>query len=199
MRTRIFAITAAIVASVLAATGTSGFANSVHLTGGLSADYLRGPSARQIIDSFTGPSQSPFTGFGWEVIIDRVGFGGEYDVDFTRTTQGLWWLDWYSQPLFLSYHPFKTRATVLDPFVQAGLGSAGRVFMGEWTGNPATNLYLSLFPFIAGGLSLDLSGFLLSGKVSYAPFMTPAPATSFNEYPLGNVQVTFSAGIALDW
>jgi hypothetical protein len=29
--------------------------------------------------------------------------------------------------------------------------------------------------------------------------MTPPPATVFSNYPLGSVQVTLSAGIALDW
>lgn len=58
---------------------------------------------------------------------------------------------------------------------------------------------ISIFPFVAGGLSLDLSGFLLSGKVSCVPFMTPPPASAFDNYPLGNFQVTLGAGIAIDW
>ncbi|MGA2766030.1 MAG: hypothetical protein ABSG17_22035 [Spirochaetia bacterium] len=199
MRTRAFILPVAFFAVIiLAAIGAPAFAGSVHLTGSLSADFLKGPSAQQIIDSFTSTGQPPFSGFGWEVIIGKVGLGGEYDASFFRTTTGAWWLDWYSQPLFLSYHFFRT-GYFLDPFLQAGLGGAGRVHLDEWTGSDASNLYISIFPFIAGGLSLDLSGLLLSGKVSYAPFMTPPPATVFSNSPLGSVQVTLSAGIALDW
>ncbi len=198
MKTRAFTITVAILAATLGAIGAPGFAGSLHLTGGVSTDYLRGPNAQQIIDSFASPSQPPFSGVGWEVIIGKVGFGGEYDASFIRAGQGTWWVDWYAQPLFLSWHPFRA-GSVLDPFVQAGLGSAGRAFVGDWAGNLSSNLYISIFPFVAGGLALDLSGFLLSGKVSYAPFMSPPPGTVFNDYPPGNVQVTFAAGIAIDW
>jgi len=198
MKTRAFAITAALLAAVLVTSGTPAFAGSVHLTGSLSADSLQATGPHQSIGSFTGASQPPFAGVGWEVIIGKVGFGGEYDVNFTRMAPGSWWLDWYAQPLFLSWHPFRN-GSVLDPFAQAGLGSAGRVFIDQWTGDAASNLLISIFPFVAAGLSLDLSGFLLSGKVSYVPFTTPPPATVFSSYPLGNIQATLSAGIAIDW
>ncbi len=198
MKTRVFTITVAILAATLGGVGAPAFAGSFHLTGGVSADYLRGPDAQQIIDSFASPSQPPFSGVGWEVIIGKVGFGGEYDANFIRSSQGTWWVDWYTQPLFVSWHPFRT-GSVLDPFVQAGLGSAGRAFMGQWMGSVSDNMRISVFPFVAGGLALDLSGVLLSGKVSYAPFMSPPPGTAFSDYPLGNVQVTLGAGIAIDW
>ena len=159
---------------------------------------MKGPSAQQIIDTFSSPGQPPFGGVGWEVIIGRVGFGGEYGASFSRTSQGPWWVDWMTQPLFLSYHPFRS-GYFLDPFIQAGVGCAGRVYLDQWTGDATGNLYLSIYPFVAAGLSLDLSGFLVSGKVSYAPFMTSPPAPSISSYPLGNVQVTLAAGIAIDW
>ncbi len=191
MKTGALAVTATILAAALALSAGPAFAGSARLTGNYS-------TARQSIDAFAGPSQPPFCGVGWELVLGRVGLGGEYDVSFTRPVQGAWWLDWYTQPLFVSWHPFRT-GSVVDPFVQAGVGCAGRVFIDEWTGSAASNLQLSIFPFVAGGLALDLSGFLLSGKVAYVPFMTAPPATVFSAYPLGNVQVTIAAGIAVDW
>jgi len=198
MKTRALAMMVVLLTGILAAIGVPASAGSVHLTGSLSADSLQRLGPPQSINSFTGPSQPPFAGVGWEVIVGRVGLGGEYDVNFTRSAPGSWWVDWYAQPLFLSWHPFRT-GSVVDPFAQAGLGSAGRVFIDQWTGSAADNMLISIFPFVAGGLSLDLDGFLVSGKVSYAPFMTPPPATAFSNYPMGNFQVTLGAGIAIDW
>ncbi len=199
MRFRASAITAATFALAIAAIGTPVFAGSVHLTGNLQADFLKGPSAHQIIDTFTSPGQPPFAGVGWEVIIDRVGFGGDYSASFTRTPMGSWWLDWLAQPLFLSYHFFRSGHT-LDPFVQAGVGCAGRVYLQDWPQTQVSdNLSISIFPFVAAGLGLDLSGLLVSAKMSYAPFMSAPPASPISSYPLGNVQMTLSAGIAIDW
>ncbi|HUI70521.1 MAG TPA: hypothetical protein VL354_08345 [Spirochaetia bacterium] len=199
MRTRLSAITAATFALAISALCAPVFAGSVHLMGNLQADYLKGPSAQQIIDSFTSPGQPPFYGVGWEVIINKVGFGGDYAVDFTRTPLGTWWLDWNARPIFLGYHFFKS-GYFLDPFVQAGVGCAGRVFLQKFPRTQVSdNLYISIYPFVAAGLGLDLSGFLMSAKVSYAPFMSAPPASPITEYPLGNVQVTLSAGIAIDW
>jgi hypothetical protein len=74
------------------------------------------------------------------------------------------------------------------------------VYLQEWPESAVSdNLYISIYPFVAAGLGLDLSGFLLSGKVSYAPFMSAPPASPISSYPLGNIQVTLSAGIAIDW
>jgi hypothetical protein len=146
---------------------------------------MKGPTAQQIIDTFTSPDQPPFAGVGWEVIIGKVGFGGEYDADFTRTPQGTWWLDWITQPLFLSYHFFRT-SYFFDPFIQAGVGCAGRVYLQQWPESGiSSDLFISIYPFVAAGLGLDLSGFLLSTKVSYAPFMSAPPASPITAYPWG--------------
>lgn len=199
MKLRASAITAAAFAFALAAFGTPGFAGSVHLTGNLQADFLKSPSGQQIIDSFVGPDQPPFAGVGWEVIVGKVSIGGDYSAVFTRTPQSTWWLDWITQPLFLGYHFFKS-GYFLDPFVQAGIGCAGRVYLQDWPETAVSNnLFISIYPFLAAGIGLDLSGFLVSTKVSYAPFMSAPPASPISAYPLGSVQVTVSAGVALDW
>jgi len=193
MKTRTLAILI-----VLAAFAAPCFAGSVHLAGNLGANFFKGPTAQQVVNTFADPEQPLFGGFGWEVILGKLGFGGDYSVDFFRTPLSQWWLDWYGQAFFLSFHPLKSRI-LFDPFLQVGLGSAGRVFLGAWTGPAPANLSLSLFPFVAGGVSLNLDGFLLGAKVSYAPFLTPPPATDFANAPIGNIQVTLSAGIALGW
>ena len=183
----------------IAAISTPVFAGSVHLTGNLQADYFKGPGAQQSISSFPDPGQPPFCGLGWEVVIDKVGFGGDYSAAFTKTPQQTWWLDWLAQPIFLSYHFFRSGYT-LDPFLQAGVGCAGRVYLQAWPKTAiSNNLFISIFPFVAAGLGLDLGGFLLSAKASYAPFMSAPPGSPITSYPLGNVLVTFSAGAAIDW
>jgi hypothetical protein len=182
----------------LACSSTPCFAGSVHLTGNLGSDFSKGPTAQQVISTFTDPAQQPYGGFGWEVVLGKMGFGGDYSVSFFRNDASQWWLDWYGQPLFISFHPLRSRM-LLDPYLQAGLGSAGRVFLGEWSGPAPSNLYLSIFPFAAAGLSLNLEGFLVGAKVSYAPFLTPPPATGFSNAPIGNIQVTLSVGVALGW
>lgn len=88
MKTRTFPMTVALLTGALAAIGLPAFAGSVHLTGSLSADNLQRSGSPQTIDSFASPSQPPFAGVGWEVIIGRVGFGGEYDANFTRNAPG---------------------------------------------------------------------------------------------------------------
>ncbi len=199
MKFRAFVITAATFALAVAAIGTPVFASSVHLTGIMQADFMKGTSAREIIDTFTDPGQPPFYGLGWEVIIGKVGFGGDYSASFTKTQQQTWWVDWLTQPLFVSYHFFKSGYT-LDPFVQAGLGCAGRVYLQEWPESAVgSNLFISIFPYVAGGIGVDLDGFLASLKVSYAPYMTAPPASPISSYPLGNVMVTLSVGVAIDW
>lgn len=190
---------AAIAILTAALAGAPCFAGSVHLTGNLSADFLRGTSVQTIIGTFASPDQPLFAGVGWEIIIGKVGFGGDYMASFIRQPgSGWWWADWYAAPLFLSYHPLR-QGYFLDPFVQAGVGCAGRVFLHEWIGAARNNLFLSIFPFIAAGLDLNLDGLLVGTKVSYAPFMSPPPATDFDNYPLGAIQVTLSVGVALNW
>lgn len=189
-----------VLVLALAALGMPCFAGAVHLTGIVSADFLGGNSAQQIINTFTVGDQPLFWGFGWEVIINHFGFGGDYLVSFYRDAGEHWWLDWYSPALFMSFHPLGGRSW-LDPFLQVGIGSSGRVLlepqrmpMGP---APTQDLSLSLFPFVGGGLSLNLESLLLSAKIVYTPYSSQIPATDIPSYPLGKFQVTVSAGISL--
>ena len=175
------------------------FAGAVHLTANLSADFLQGTSAQQIASTFTLVDQPLLWGFGWEVISGRTGFGGDYQVSFFQDSAARWWLDWYAPALYLSFHPVGGQR-FLDPFLEVGMGCAGRVFLSALP-DPvmSRSLYLALFPFVAGGLSLNLDGLLIGAKVAYTPYKAQIPVTSIPVDPLGNFQVTLTAGVSLGW
>ena len=191
-----------VLVLALAALGMPCYAGAVHLTGIVSADFLGGNSPSQIINNFTTGDQPLFWGFGWEVIVDHFGFGGDYMVSFFQDAGQNWWLDWHAPAIFLSFHPLGGRS-FLDPFFQAGVGSSGRVFLGQQTVStgpgPAQDLSLSLFPFVGAGLALNLENVLLSAKVVYIPYLSQVPATDIPGYPMRRFQVTMSAGISLGW
>ena len=119
----------------------------MHLTGDLSADFLGAVSAEQIISTFSVGDQPLSCGFGWEVILDRIGFGGDYMVNFFRDAGQTWWLDWYAPALYMSFHPLGAN-WLLDPFVQVGVGCSGRVLLDRWSQPANEDLYLTLFPFV---------------------------------------------------
>ena len=182
-----------VLVLVLSALGMPCFAGAVHLTGSLSADFLGDTSTQQIINTFAVGDQPLFWGPGWEVILDRAGFGGDYQVSFWQDADTQWWLDWYAPALFLSFHPFGGTA-FLDPFLAVGIGTAGRVAlsprgMGMGHMNPGFQdlPYLSIFPFAAAGLSLNLDGLLIGAKFTYTPAQLPVP-TGLPPYPLGKFQ-----------
>lgn len=144
-----------VLVLALAALGMPCFAGAVHLTGNVSADFLGGNSAPQIINTFTVGDQPLFWGFGWEVIIDHFGFGGDYLVSFYQDAGEHWWLDWYAPALFLSFHPLGGRS-FLDPFLQVGIGSSGGVATRASTHACGHRSHAEPFPFplpICGGRS----------------------------------------------
>jgi hypothetical protein len=183
----------AIIVLVFCAAASAAFAVPVvSLTGAIAANFDAVPSVQQAIETFQ--ANQPLWGFGWEVVPRRMGIGGLVMVNFFRDAQSAWVLDWSAQPVYLSYHIFGGGA-FLDPFIQAGIGCTGRVPLeGAAVGMPS--LYLSLFPFLAAGLSLNLEGFLLGAKLAYAPFSAPVPVTDIPAYPTGSIQVTVFTGIS---
>ncbi len=94
---------------------------------------------------------------------------------FQRRPPG-WWLDWYAPALYLGSTP-SARNRFVDPYVEVGMGCAGRVHplrscrIGWWS----RSLSLALFPFVAGGLSLDLDGLLVGRRVTYTPVQGADP------------------------
>jgi hypothetical protein len=193
MKTRFLALVV-----MLAALGGPCFASAVHLTADVSANFLGGSTTQQIVNTFSIGDQPLFWGLGWEVILGRVGFGGDYMVDFFKDAASQWWLDWYAPALYLSFHPIGANH-VIDPFVQAGIGSAGRVLLRHMAWNHGSDLMISIFPYVAGGLNLNLDGLLLGLKATYTPFNAEIPVTSIPAYPLGTFQVALSLGFSIGW
>ena len=191
-----------VLVLALAALGMPCFAGAVHLTGIISADFLGDNAPHQSINTFTVGGQPLFWGLGWEVIVNHFGFGGDYMVSFHQDAGERWWLDWNAPALFLSFHPLGGKS-FLDPFLQAGVGSSGRVFLAPQPVSagpgPGQDLSLSLFPFVGAGLALNLEGLLLSAKAVYTPYASQVPVTDIPAYPMGKFQVTLSAGVSLGW
>lgn len=187
-----------LVALALAGGAMPCFAGAVQVTGSLATDFYSGPSAQQIIDSFSIGGQPIFWGVGWAVIPGRVGIQGDYLVSFSRDASLGWWLDWYAQAISMSFHPLGATRFV-DPFLQVGLGCAGRVFLDGWLPPAGEPLMIALFPFLAGGVSFNLDGLLLGAKATYTPYAAPIPVTYIPAYPLGKVQVSLSAGFSINW
>ena len=175
------------------------------------------PSLEAVRDSFAERS-NVLTGLHWEIIHDQLGYGGHALVRFDQqpAVAGTyeWTMDWDGD-LFLSLHLAGT-GQLLDPFVELGAGSAGRVYLddhedGAWVqdaygawhyqtdGCPGNEgvASLSLFPYVAAGLALDLHGLLVGTRVCYRPWNEPVPATQYPVYPLTPVQVTLFGGVAL--
>jgi hypothetical protein len=175
------------------------FAGAVHLTTNLSAEFLQGTSAQQIVSTFAVADQPLLWGFGWEVIPGHTGFGGDYQVSFFQDSAAGWWLDWYAPALYVSYHPVGVNR-LLDPSLSVGMGCAGRVFLSAPPDTVMSrSLYIAVFPFVAGGLSLNLDGLLLGAKVTYTPYKAQIPVTPIPVDPLGTFQVTLTAGVSLGW
>ena len=175
------------------------------------------PTRDAVRDSFADRSRL-LHGLHWEIIHDRLGFGGHALVRFDRqpatTETYLWSLDWDGD-LFMSAH-LNGVGRFLDPFVELGLGSAGRVYLddredglwvqdehGLWhyvTGGsqePSGVQSMSLYPYLAAGLALDFRGLLVGTRVCYRPWNEPVPATQFATYDLAPFQVTVFWGVAL--
>lgn len=168
-----------------------------HIGGDVVMSLQQTPSVDPNVTSFTTANQPTYWGFETEFVVRHIGFGGVYAVNFEQVASSDWWFDFYGQAVFVSYHLF-ARRSLFDPYVSAGLGAAGRVALGPADALPQdSNMLLSIFPVLSGGVGIDLGGLYIGGRVSYLPAMTPPPATSFGNVPLGRVQLTLSAGFAV--
>jgi hypothetical protein len=183
--------------------GPAAFAATFSLTGGVAQDFTGLPTAEQAIQTLSANSQ-PLWGLGWEVVLRNIGFGGTYLVNFTRDAQKDWQIDWYGQALFISYHLLGGSAFI-DPFIQTGLGCAGReslvpgVVVYDTWGNYFYESYplpdISIFPFLTAGLTFHLDAFTIGAKLTYVPFNSGIPVTDIPTYPLGSFQVVVFTGM----
>jgi hypothetical protein len=139
---------------------------------------------------------SPFYGFQWEVLFSHFGFGMNYLVKFENLDRD-WFLDWQGI-MFISYHIFMPDF-FLDPFIEVGIGNAGRVdLIGSNVAAAAGDvpgLNLSLYPHLAAGLGFRLDRFIIGGKLGYRPFVERIPVAPISSYPLKNLQFGIFAGV----
>lgn len=189
---------AIVITALLAFVATAGgFAQTrVLFTGDAVANFEQRPTATEVVDTFATSNQPLYWGLGFEVIHRHVGFGGLYTANFVRTTASDWWLDWYGEAFYFSYHLFRHR-TLIDPFLSVGLGSAGRVWLGPSSMTGEASLLLSIFPVLSAGLGVNLDGLYLGGKMSYLPVVAPPPVSPFDNVPLGRFLFTASFGLSL--
>ena len=184
------------------AAGLAG-AESVRLGGVAGVELLERPTYGGVVRGFDDPA-SLIPGFYVEVLIDHVGVGltglGRFDRLEAETAgePADWFFDWIGS-LDARYHFL--RGFPLDPFVEAGLGSAGRVGIGSGAEDaPAEDgqpLQLSLFAQLGAGLALRLEGAHVGAKLSWRVFNDPPPATRFEPYPLRSFHFDLFAGLSL--
>ncbi|GEM_PF-1686888 len=178
--------------------------------------FVDSPTVKDIVNEIDkGVNFKPGIEFGLKV--DRIGFGISSLLMFNRTESidpnlnWNWAFDWIST-INIGYH-FAKSWYLLDPFIEAGIGAAGRVDLNPddnpmdqtnciESGNlncPDHNniLGLSIVNYFAAGLSLRIRMLYITGKLSYWPLNSPPPATQFQPYPLKQFQFTVSAGLVL--
>ena len=170
--------------------------NQVRITGGTCFDLSGIPDFEMITGEMSDSKNSRFWGIGWEVILDKLGLGGNYYTDFIQDINLEWTVAWYSEVFYLSYHILGAGAFV-DPFIQTGLGCVGGVYVGDKYFDSSTGrLAMALFPFVSAGLVFDFDGFLIGAKLNYAPVMKPIPVTDIELYSIKSTQFIMFAGIS---
>lgn len=200
---RIYKVLLGLLAAAVMLTPIAVFGDSFRLGVSVGAEMLNRPTYESILEEFDEQANL-LSGLYWEVLVDHVGFGMTYLADFQRLEspypdlQYLWYLDWVGS-LDLRYHFL--RGFVLDPFLEAGVGSAGRVDISAYEeyGLPAVEdpLELSIFGQVGGGLALRLSGFHLGARLLWRVFNDVPPATQFQPYPLKSFRFDFFGGFSL--
>ncbi|MBN1695883.1 MAG: hypothetical protein JW881_00095 [Spirochaetales bacterium] len=167
----------------------------VRLGGAVCSESIDIPMPKDGKPELFDPAKS-FWGFEWEVIIDATGIGGCYLTDFDRNDEMAWYVKWYSEVIYISYH-FRFLRRFVDPFIHIGLGTAGSVFLGDEVYPATERLLLSLFPVLSAGISLDLRGLVCGLRFNYTPLQTPPPVTKFETYPMKNVQAVIFCGVSI--
>jgi hypothetical protein len=187
-----------LVLSVLAAAVVPVAAESVRLGVMGGVELWNRPTYAEVRAEFDKQA-NVFPGFYWEVVPRNFGFGMTALVNFPREdpyVEGgdyIWYSDWIASWDF-RYHFF--RRFLLDPFVELGVGSGGRVQMtGAYEGDEDLNL--SLFAQVGGGLAIRLRGVHLGARVLYRAVNSAIPAVNFDVYPLKTFHVDVFAGVSL--
>jgi hypothetical protein len=149
------------------------------------------------------------SGWHWEVILNRLGFGMHYGIRFHEGVDEVapYYIDWKGD-FFLSYHFFEGGSPI-DPFIELGWGNVGRAEIDsvddaeypDWEQkvHEGTATDLALYTYGAAGLALDLNGLLLGARFAYHPreLANPIPDSSVGYYALSRFEVGFFGGLAL--
>ncbi len=177
------------------------------VTAAMSVPFIEVPEPSDVLKAISNRQSELFYGVGWEVIVNHVGIGGNYLVDFYRDENRKWTVDWLAEAIYASYHLFRS-GSFIDLFAQAGIGSAGSVYLGrDYYMHGSTDpgyqitlqsLTIGVFPFVSAGVAFDLSGLLIGTKLTYEPFIKPPPVTDFDAYPLKNFQVMIFIGASFE-
>ena len=160
-------------------------------------------------------------GLYWELLFDKVGVGMRYMGRFDEHTyesselaaEESWWLDWKGD-LYISYHLFEQRS-LLDPFVQYGIGTAGRSSLesdghyeesvdGEiryvaYDGEDDTDRLasVSLYQYVGGGMALNLSRLQIGAKLNYNLVNQALPGGMYEPNGTNRFEVSLFGGVAL--
>jgi len=179
------------------------FAENVRfgLIGGV--DFPQKPDYEAIVEEFHS-GDNVLKGFYWEVVPDRIGYGMTCSFLFDRQESLLpevdsqWTMDWIATWDF-RYHPL--RWSFIDPFVEFGLGNAGRVDITDYEEYGLDEdlaedpLYLSLFAQVGWGLGLRLGALNVGTRMAYRFWNEPLPGTRFEPYPLDDFNIGVFGGL----
>jgi len=181
------------------------FADHVRLGLIGSVEFDQKPDWEQVADAFDA-GENVAKGFYWEVIPDHLGYGMTCNVLFDRRESLIpevdyqWYMDWIASWDF-RYHPL--RWSFLDPFVELGLGSAGKVDITEYEeygldeDTAEDPLQLSLFAQVGWGLGFRLGALNLGARMTYRFWNEIPPGTQFEPYPLEEFNVGVFGGLRL--
>jgi hypothetical protein len=193
-----------LIIILLVAGAAAAFAGSFRFGAQFGAEFLDRPSVSGVMQAFDERT-GLLPGLYWEYAPGKLGFGmtslfGFNHVDVAAPVNKELWLD-YITSLDLRFHFFGPRA-FLDPFVEAGFGTAGRSNVTDYEavgagGNDYSPTNLSLFGQVGGGLALKLSIFQVGARLGWRFWNAAVPGTSYDPYPLKNFSVALFGGLAL--
>jgi hypothetical protein len=179
------------------------FADNVRfgLIGGV--EFPEKPDYDTVVKEFHS-GDNVLKGFYWEVVPDHIGYGMTCNFLFDRTESLIpevdyqWTMDWIGTWDF-RYHPL--RWSLIDPFVELGLGCAGRVDITDYEEYGLDEdlaqdpLLLSLFGQVGWGLGLRLGAINVGTRMVYRFWNEPPPGTQFEPYPLDAFDVGVFGGL----
>ncbi len=188
---------------LLSLLGFGAFAEHVRfgLIGGV--EFAENPDYDDVIEQFRH-GDNVLRGFYWEVIPDHLGYGMTCNLQFDRQVSPIpevdyqWIMDWIATWDF-RYHPL--RWSFVDPFVEFGLGSAGKVDITDYEEYGLEEdlaedpLHLSLFAQVGWGLGFRLGALNMGARMAYRFWNAPPPGTQFTPYPLDEFNVGLFGGL----